>query len=75
MPEGTAETEAALLRRFVEWIATDRAYNGSDHQHGQSLYNECLNAALPLWVEDFLRIPTNDAPERTARVVTRRTGP
>ena len=44
----------AALREFVQWVATQRAYNGSDHRHGQSLYNECLNAVLPQWAEEFI---------------------
>lgn len=45
---------ASAVREFVQWVATGRAYNGSDHPHAQSLYNECLNAVLPEWAEEFL---------------------
>lgn len=39
---------------FAQWVATNRAYNGSDHQHGQLLYNECLNAVLPTWALEYV---------------------
>jgi len=43
------------LREFVQWVATQRAFNGSDHSpHAQALYNECLNAVLPEWAEQWL---------------------
>lgn len=40
-------------REFAAWVATNRAYNGSDHKHGQALYNECLNVVLPTWAAEF----------------------
>lgn len=43
-----------VLDEFVQWVATNRAYNGTDHEHGQALYNECLNVVLPVWAADFL---------------------
>lgn len=56
--DGLAErTRAAVeraLREFPEWVATNRAYNGSEWPHGQSLYNECLNAVLSEWAADYL---------------------
>lgn len=51
-----AAARAEALREFVRWVAINRAYNGSDHQHGQSLYNECLNASLPEWAEEWLTL-------------------
>lgn len=45
---------AATLRDFVQWVAVHRAFNGSDHAHGQGLYDECLNVELPTWAEDFI---------------------
>ena len=54
--ELTLATPAEIaVTEFVAWVATQRAYNGSDHPHGQSLYNECLNAALPDWADQWLR--------------------
>lgn len=47
--------KAEALLAFVQWVATNRAFNGSDYRRGQSLYNECINAALPLWAADWLR--------------------
>lgn len=52
--EGRAEARREVVREFVQWVASNRAYNGSDYQRGQSLYNECLNGVLGLWAEDFL---------------------
>ena len=46
-----AKREAAA--EFAHWVATHRAYNGSDHERGQSLYNECLNAVLPTWAAEW----------------------
>jgi hypothetical protein len=64
-PERAVRAEA--LRDFVQWVASNRAHNGSDYPHGQSLYNECINAVLPHWAADWLldqddRI-AQDAPE------------
>lgn len=51
---GLGEGEAAV-RSFVAWVATHRAYNGSNHSpHAQSLYNECINAVLPEWAEQWI---------------------
>lgn len=50
-----AQAKAEALLAFVQWVATNRAFNGSDYRRGQSLYNECINAALPLWAADWLR--------------------
>lgn len=47
------EEVVATLIDFAQWVATNRAYNGSDHEHGQSLYNECLNAVLGQWALDY----------------------
>ena len=56
-PADPVENDApAALREFVQWVATQRAYNGSDHRHAQSLYNECINAALPRWAEEFIAV-------------------
>lgn len=41
------------VREFANWVSTQRAYNGSEHEHGQSLYNECINAVLPTWAEEW----------------------
>lgn len=49
-----AEAEAREVLDFVHWVAIARAHNGSEHQHGQSLYNECINAALPTWAAEYL---------------------
>jgi hypothetical protein len=49
-----AEIKAEGVREFVAWVATHRAYNGSDYPHGQSLYNECLNGELPQWANDWI---------------------
>lgn len=53
-PEDIAPIIAEGVRKFVAWVAINRAFNGSNHDHGQSLYNECLNAALPTWAEEWL---------------------
>lgn len=47
----SAAREAVLA--FAEWVAYRRAYNGSDHTRGQSLYNESLNGVLPDWARAF----------------------
>lgn len=52
---------AEALMEFAQWVATNRSYNGSDHRHGQSLYNECLNAVLPTWASEFA-IETEETP-------------
>lgn len=49
-----AEAGARAVLDFVHWVAIARAHNGSEHQYGQSLYNECINAALPTWAADYL---------------------
>lgn len=54
--------EQAVLD-FTHWVAINRAYNGSDHPHGQSLYNECLNSALPTWAMEYLRAALGGADE------------
>ncbi|WP_418060825.1 hypothetical protein [Pimelobacter simplex] len=56
---------AAAARDFAHWVATQRAYNGSDHEHGQSLYNECINAVLPTWAEEWAAEQANPAPAET----------
>jgi hypothetical protein len=59
------EARVSALREFVQWVATQRAYNGSDHSiHAQALYNESINAVLPEWAEEFLADRNGvDAPE------------
>lgn len=59
------------LREFAHWVAVGRAYNGSNHERGQSLYNECLNAVLPTWVEEFIV----EHPATPAEVGTRKVEP
>lgn len=44
---------AEVLGDFVGWVATSRAYNGSEHKRGQSLYNEGLNEVLPHWALEW----------------------
>lgn len=61
-----AEIVAAEVLDFAQWVASNRAYNGSDHRHGQSLYNECLNAVLPTWAIEFAALAddaSSDAPQ------------
>lgn len=48
----TREAVEAALTEFVQWIAVERAYNGSDYL-GQSLYNEGINGVLPEWAREF----------------------
>lgn len=48
-----AQRDAEVVNEFVHWVAVARAHNGSEHQHGQSLYNECINAALPEWAREW----------------------
>lgn len=45
---------AEAVLEFVAWIARARAHNGSESQYGQSLYNECINAALPVWAAEWM---------------------
>jgi hypothetical protein len=49
------EERARVVADFAHWVATNRAYNGSEHLHGQSLYNECINAVLSTWAWEFAR--------------------
>lgn len=48
---------------FAHWVATQRAYNGSDHDHGQSLYNECINGVLPTWAVEWGAEQATRSPE------------
>ncbi len=61
-----APIRAPTVVDFAQWVATNRAYNGSDHPHGQSLYNECLNGVLPLWALQYARNAL-DAPQDAPR--------
>jgi len=54
------------VREFANWVATQRAYNGSEHDYGQSLYNECINAVLPTWAEEWAAEQA-PVPEETTR--------
>jgi hypothetical protein len=55
LADAEARAEAAV-REFVQWVATSRAYNGSDHHvYAQSLYNDQINDALPKWAEEWFR--------------------
>lgn len=48
-----AAAKAEGAAEFAAWVAYSRAYNGSDYLNGQSLYNECINAALPKWAMEW----------------------
>lgn len=50
----TNQAGAAAVREFAQWVAGNRAYNGSDFPRGQVLYDNSLNAELPKWVEDWI---------------------
>ena len=54
------KARAEVVEEFAQWVATNRAYNGSDHERGQSLYNECLNAVLPTWAREFTEAGRDD---------------
>lgn len=45
--------QADAATDFAAWVATDRAYNGSEHPRGQSLYNECINEVLREWAVEY----------------------
>jgi len=42
----------AVVAEFVDWVATQRAYNGAIG-HGQALYDHELNRVLPKWAQEF----------------------
>jgi hypothetical protein len=56
------EQVAGRLGQFTEWVACTRAYNGSPHHRGQSLYNESLNEVLLPWAADFVREEIHELP-------------
>ena len=49
-----AQTPAQYVAGLADWVASNRAHNGSTHKHGQSLYNEGLNAVLHDWCKDYI---------------------
>lgn len=53
---------AGVLRldEFVQWVATNRAYNGAEDP-GQALYNDGLNTVLQRWAAEFLDSKDADA--------------
>ena len=51
--ERVAGERAEAAFAFADWVARARAYNGSDHERGQVLYDECLNAVLPKWAVEW----------------------
>lgn len=51
--EAFVRARAEAVREFVQWVATQRAYNGAGDP-GQALYDYSLNAVLPKWAEEWL---------------------
>lgn len=54
LAERDRRVAATAVAEFAHWVAIARAYNGSDHERGQSLYNECLNAVLLTWAQEWV---------------------
>jgi hypothetical protein len=54
-PEGRDASAglSAAVRAFVQWVASNRAYNGGDDS-GQEFYDRGFNSLLWVWAEEFI---------------------